>query len=79
MILGPTFKLPQAIQACNRIKSATKREVIKFEDIIPQPSKELLEKRDYLQNSEFWNNPQIKQKLDLNERLINAGDKFIKQ
>ena len=61
------YKSATAINAYNRVKHMTKRQVIGFNDIIRPASKELLEKRTYMQSPEFLENADNKMKMDWGE------------
>ncbi len=79
MILGPSYKFPSAINALENMKKVTKREVIKFEDIITPPSKELKDKAVYMQAPDFFENSHNKKMYALGKKLgdvvANGGDR----
>ncbi len=69
MILGPSYKSPSATMAYENMKKATKREVVKFEDIIKPISAELRDKAVYMQRPEFWEDNHNKKMFDLGKNL----------
>ena len=80
MILGPSYKFPNAVRALNNMKNATRKEVIRFEDIVPQASKELKDKMVYMQQPEFWadkhNNKMFELGKEIGDVVANGGNKI---
>jgi len=72
-IYGPKYT-PSGEKAFNTVKKATKREVITFNKIIPPISKELAEKKNYMQTDEFWKDPHNEEMVTLSNKLVEARD-----
>ena len=70
------YKTPAAVRAIHNMKVSVKKNVLTFEDIIPNSSKELKSKKDYMQGDAFWKDEHNVKMFGLYDRLLSARDKI---
>ena len=66
-----------AVVAVQWIKQHTNKEIHTFKDIIPQASKELLDKKTYMQSDEFLKDTHNAEMFDLTNKLGQGKDSEI--
>ena len=73
---GINYKTPAAVRAVHNLEVSTKRQVIKFTDIISKSTPELVAKKVYMQSDEFWRDEHNLRMASLYDEMIDNRDKI---
>ena len=68
-----------SVIAVQRILDMTKKRTITYKDVVSNPSKELLSKKEYMQSDEFLKDPHNIKMFDIIDKLMMIRDKIASQ